>query len=374
MKLNKKSMLRICSLCSAALILVVSFCTPVSYAASYNFLDYLTNVRVDQDLNIVTFSLPCYGSRFDIWRSDMDVKESCFEDILFYHFDDYDETGVSYDLTVSPSWTNKKVNMLLLDNIPNNSEINMFLGFEFYSGSQNSSGTALTPDEDFVWSYSGGRIFYYMGSERVKTTAIDFGYLGTDYSIARPIHYFQGIGFLQDPTAPGAMNFIGVDRMYPHFYLNDLRFFEPCDLKINVLQYEVVLHIDTLVYTGEYGHLLDVINDYLVKQGLYIDPKTGDITDVKPGTGEADNLLNESNDKFKEDYNGFDSFDDALLGLQEIDVESFDVDIRNLVDTESFLAVISPFREIWNYQPFSSILLILVTLIVISLVFFGKRG
>lgn len=374
MKLNKKSMLRICSLLSAALILIVSFAVPVSHAASYDFLDYMTNVQVYDDRNIVTFSLPCTTSRFDIRPSDMDIKETAFKDYLIYHFDDYDTTGTTYDLTISPSWTSSgRVNWLLLNNIPNNTEINVWLSLESYTGGRNDTATAFYPLEDYDWSSSGGRIFYYNGSEIVKTKGIDFGFSYTTTGNP-PIHYFLGTGFLQDPSSPGAMNFMSVDRMYPNFYLNDLRFNEACDVKIGVYKYEVVLHIDTLVYTGQHGKLLDAINDKLVAQGLYIDPLTGDITHIKPGLGEDDNLLNDSNDKFKEDYSGFDSFDDALLGLQEIDVESFDTDIRNLVDPESFLAVISPFREIWNYQPFASILLIVVTLIVISLVFFGKRG
>lgn len=372
MKLNKKLMLRILSGISAVVIILV--CCPFSAsAATYNYLDYMTNVRVSEDRNIVTISLPCDVSRFDLFPSNMDVKETTFKDYLIYHFDDYDSTGITYDLTVSPSWTTSgSVNWLSLDNMPNNTEINFWLSIETFTGGRNDPATAVYPFEDFDWSTSGGRIFYYDGSEHLKTKGLDFGYSHT--SSGTPVHYFYGESILVDPGSANSIYFVYADRMYPNFYLNGLMFNEACDLKIGVAKYEVVLHIDSLVVSGQHNQLIEEINVHLAEQGLYIDPLTGDITHIKPGVGEDDSLLNDSNNKFNEDYSGFDSFDDALIGLQEIDVDGFETDIRNLVDTNSFLAVIAPFREMWKYEPFPQIFLIVTTLVVISLVFFGKKG
>lgn len=372
MKLNKKCLQRVCAFLSAGLIVAASSVFPVPQAATYDFLDYMTNVRVTDDRNIVTISLPCDISRFDLYPSNMDIKETTFSDYMVYNFQDYESTGISYDLTLSPSWSNKSVNFLSLNNIPNNTEINVWLRIETYTGGRNDLTTALYPYEDYEWDSEGGRIFYYKGADKVRTLSVDFGYYDTPSNT--PFHYFLGLGLLYDPLDPTGSDFVSVDRMYPNFYLNGLRFNGDCDMKISVDSYEILLHIDSLVATGQYGKLLDCINDKLVSQGLYIDPKTGDITHIKPGVGEADSLLDQSNDKFKDNYTGFDSYGDAMLGFKEIGVDNFHSGINNLVDPDSFLTVISPFREMWNYQPLSSILLIVVSLIVISLVFFGKRG
>lgn len=367
MKFNKKLLRRILSVMAAVVILISSTCFGLTASASevYNYLDFLTNVQVNEDFNIVTVRLPCFSSRFDIYGGyGGDSSQHAFSSSFTTDFVNFKDNEYPYDIQISPSWDGKTANFIDLSNLPSDTEINVWISIDSrYPGSgSTTTGDPVIPEWGFTWVTSGAR-FHYMDKDfkRVGTTMGQFGVFdpaGSDGNPEDSSTLFLSLGLLSYPS--------NAAYFYPVFYLNDCRFEYDTTLTMSVTNYELVFHIDTLVAGGQHGQLLDEINDKLSEQGKYIDPETGDIVPIPPKetipAPDMDSVHDEIED-FKDQ-----------IAVTYPDFDDLDTDLADLVNYDTFLLYAGSFFALWKNDTLVTFFIIIFTFVIISYFFFGKKG
>lgn len=126
--------------------------------------------------------------------------------------------------------------------------------------------------------------------------------------------------------------------------------------------------------TGKTNELLGKIDDSLgeIQDG---------IDDVINGTPEqneiADNVndnLNQAGDAVQNAGGQLGSFGDQLSAIDKPDADSFNVSVDGLVPYQALLAYTAPIQTLWENPTLLGMLMIVMTLVIISWVFFGKKG
>lgn len=255
-------------------LLIPCFCFSAS-AADFNYLDYITNVTVSEEFNIVTcrfpaspFSMTIYPERSN--SSSFNNVESCS-----YVFD----TMQQYRFMITPS----SQNYIYLGNLPDDTELNVYLdiaSFDYDSSSPRPERTWTMDIAD-----ADGRFYYYDANHQVLN---DY----TNYEVAAGWLDPEGVtdqymlqGFIFDnPDQDSPI----VDESYfvrPRLFLfgvqfNDLMGSDTVSVEFHVTEYEIVFFIDSLILGGDYDKILDKINDHLKDQGKQIDTLTGEITRI----------------------------------------------------------------------------------------------
>lgn len=107
---KKRYMLqRILAAASCVALLVCALVLPAS-AATLDYNDYITNVTVDGDNDIVTVSLPVDECHIRLWSSDSYLLAESYNNLLTYNF----SSDADYTFEVFPIYPND----LLISNIP----------------------------------------------------------------------------------------------------------------------------------------------------------------------------------------------------------------------------------------------------------------
>ena len=121
------------------LVLALCICCIPSTASAtdFSYLDYITNVRVDGDLNIVTCEFPANPFHLYIYPElDADNPVSArYKDRVIADFDPYQ----SYDITIVPS----AGNTIYMGNLPDDTEMNLYLEVMRYDASSGVVGDTI---------------------------------------------------------------------------------------------------------------------------------------------------------------------------------------------------------------------------------------
>lgn len=314
-------------------VTLVALCMPFLFigasAETFDYMDYITNIQIlDDGYATVTVDLPVHGNRYDITDPLFaDSTQTSFAQSVIYPFSAYESTGYDYDIKISPSWSNKRVNALSLTNLPAKSELNIWLNIESYDA---QSGEASTPTIDYDWYSSAGLWYYLKDGNRVKTQKTDFG-LWSISPIQSENNYtfeFYNTGILTDPENPTSNVFTSATSFYPTFSFTNVRFANDTVLKLTVVKYQLILHLDKSQLGDKYTKLLNSILSDIKQQGKYLDEITGAIKYVpipKP-PAEADRIqaILDSEDGLNgllKEY-GYDSTLDLLGGVKSFILSS----------------------------------------------------
>ena len=289
-------------------LVLLAFILPCfSFSASaedFSWKDYIKDVDVSNGL--ITISLPANPTTFDIYPSGREHESFNGVHQLYYQFESYEETGMSYSLQITPSSSN----FLYLGNIPDDTELNIMLDIR----------SVINPEGDTVndlptipaWNFETARYYAHMylfneAHERIAFRSMQFGqwYIPgqtepDDWYNSDTVGSFYATATLSDVLG----NFDDTEYLDNAQYFRGSYFFENMyfssytDCKISVTNYELVLHMDTLLSdTGEYSDILELILSVLAKRGETIDLLTGDIVPIPPSVqGEIDDVIDYEND------------------------------------------------------------------------------
>ena len=313
-------------------IVLITFVLP-SFSASaedFSWKDYIKDVDVSNGL--ITISLPANPTTFDIYPSGREHESFNGVHQLYYQFESYEETGMSYSLQITPS----SGNFLYLGNIPDDTELNVMLDIR----------SVVNPEGDTVnglptipaWNFETARYYAHMylfneARERIAFRSMQFGdwYIPgqtepDEWYNSDTVGSFYATAILSDVLG----NFEDTEYLDNALYFRGSYFFEGMefssytDCKISVTNYELVLHMDTLLSdTGEYSDILELILSVLAKRGETIDFITGEIirqpVSQRPeGSDVVDNVIRFDTDFSSSAAMGYDNALSFSTGVGEV--------------------------------------------------------
>ena len=264
------------------IICVISLCVPFllvpSSADDMNYLDYITEITVSEEYNIVTCKFPASPFSMTIYPEFNADQPLQFRNVGQVITDFY--TTQSYNINITPSSTN----YLWLGNLPDDTELNIYLDVSYFD----PESASPRPERDYYMDVRSplGRFYYY---DKNHTELKDY----TNYQVNVGLYDTDGIndtymmqGFIfdnpdgEDTVLPDETQF-----MKPVFIFHDVSFTDPTGgdnvtAEFHITEYEVIIFIDSLLLGGEYGEVLDEINQALASQGKHINTITGAIERV----------------------------------------------------------------------------------------------
>lgn len=375
--MQHKSLFKLCALLCAAILIVVLFIPSTSVSAAsyntYNYLDYITNVRVDDELNIVTVSLPITEFRMDIWNDRSDEADTFFNvSKANYYFDPF----TTYTIKIEPGTKD----YLYVGNIPLDTEIDVYIDVSSYDYNLTPDIYETIPIPSWymdVGSVDGHFYFYDLLFKRLPEVCdydVSGGYYEWPESSDEYSRTYGLIGFLESDV----YEFIKLKKaayFRPAIFLDNVTFSDNCDVTFMVPKYELTFHINSLLVGGEYGEVLGTINDHLASQGKYIDPKTGDVK-----------LINSSHFPGVPTLPDQGSVNDSLSGMDEVvnsnisdgkldpDLSNIDLGLTDNFPLGAVVMLCAPFQILWDNSLFLNIFIIIFTICLSAYFFFGKRG
>lgn len=367
-----------------ALVLVVCMCCPITASAEkyydpfdYRDLDY--TVRYGDGYNKVTVPLPLFHYYMNVCVGDQPnviVKTTHSTDSISYTFDPNKE----YLIRVYPAGSGG----LLLKNIPVGSK----LSFDIKLLLQSYTGTGYYPPNLY-------KVSYYKDSD--GQTNRETLHQQDGYNFGTTIHLEY---FIED--VPGAISFI------PSALLKQFHTVDSAEYTVVIDNAVLEMDISSSYWqqwqNEQNGEKLDSISDGLedVQDGLYdvedavnnsadrvtgaISNSTDKITDAVTGAADeaakdilngsalTDNIASESNDEMSAAAGKLDNLGDQLNSVEKPNINTFKVGIGDMIgDTTSIPMLTAPIREIWESPVALGILTIVITLVLVSWVFFGKK-
>lgn len=381
--MQHKNIIRIASLVSAVFFVALCFLpavTPSVSAEDLSWKDYIQDVNVNA--GTITIKLPATPSTFDVYPSGRDTESFNGVEHLYYQFESYSDTGMTYSLQITPCSSN----FLYLGNVPDDTELNVWLDIR----------SVINPEGDTVnglptipaWNFDIGRYYAHMylfneAHERIAFRSMEFGH----YYIpgeTDPDEYFDSetngtfyasailsdvLGNMEDTEyLDNALYFRG------SYFFENMQFTAYTDCKISVASYELVLHMGSLLSgEGEYSDILEVILAQLAKRGETIDFISGEIVALTKDP-ESEGNMNNSVNSMNQSSNNLSGVGDALASVDKPNLDSSKFDASALVPFSSFVVLSSPFQAIWENPTLLGILTIVVSLVIVSWIFFGKKG
>lgn len=350
----------------AVIVFVSMNFIPVS-ATDYNFMDYITQITPTADGSAVVIELPLGRTRFDVYPS-IGQHETIIADELKFPFQIYEDSGITYDIYLQPNYGN----YLLLDNVPDDTEQNIWLQLYSYDLETDVPGSTLEPAWDMTYSNTAGLFFYLNDSYKsVASNGCGFG-IYEDYESFERDYYATGI--LKDTSK---LTHEQIDESYCTY--SSLRFYNTKfhshgSVGMKITSYEIVLHIKSLVTEdGEYDELLNEINAELYEQGKKIDKLSEKIEDLSNGTPEQ----NQQADKFQGDINSavgdLDSAGDVLSGVEKPDVDMDNIVPNDILAGTAYNSFVDTIKVFWDSGLLSTITVVLGALILISYILFGEK-
>ena len=348
------------------LLLVMAWCTPLTaYAAyptkpiDYRDLDY--TVKEGYAYNEVTVPLSSDFCRLVALQTGTSsaIASTQGRDYLSFGVDH----STLYDLNLYPV----SHRGLSLADIPEGSRLvfDLFISFT-YVDLNDDGGTAYEPLERL------SQKLHYLNTEgkqtgKTITKEID-GFSNEEITVAFDLDSF--------PT--------GASSVVPYITMEDFMFdrgVQTCD--ITLTNVSLVMDIPNGYWeqwvVEQNGQMIDNLGDRI--EGSINDSTDrieGAITDstdkIVNGTPEQDQIANESNNEMSAAAGKLDNLGDQLNSVEKPDVGSMNVGINDLVgDSSSLLLLTSPIREIWQNPVALGFITIVLTLVLVSWVFFGKK-
>lgn len=340
--------------CLVCVMIVISSMTMPAQAAvpdwAIDWNDYVSDLEIDANTGIVTVSLPR-----DLFL--IKVSGTVHDNYFYWGVNGtlknvYLESGYSYNVTFY-SDPNKPI---YVGNIPDGSRISVSASIS--DDSKVSYGTPYC-----YWLYKS----YDENNKWIMdTTARQSLTDGDIVSNKYPIQSVTVDGlFVKEQGARTAYaavfgvefnSLIPLDFGYWSFQMDSLEISFP----VSSLTADKIMHDQNL-------KLLNKINTELESQGQTLDS-------ILSGTPEM-------NDQISNAVGGMQSSTDKLgdlgesMKVEQPDVSGISTDIGSLVNYNSILAYVGPFLAIWNNNStLFGFLTIVLTLVIVSWVMFGKKG
>lgn len=367
-----------------AFVLFLGICSPVSASAEkwydpINYQDYDYTVRYGDQYNKVSVVLPEFHYYMNICVGDQPnviVKTVHSTDTISYSFDPTKE----YLIRVYPASSKG----ILLENIPVGSK----LSFDIKLLLMEENGTPYYAPNLYKVSY------YYDAdgqTNRETTHQMD------GYTFGQSIRLEYTI-----EDVFGAVSFV------PSALLKQFKTTAACEYYVVIDNAVLEMDISATYWqqwqNQQNGQKLDSITDGLedVQEGLYevedavnnsadrvtgaIDDSTDKITgavsdaadeaakDILNGNALTDDIADESNEEMSAAADKLDSLGDQLNSVEKPNADSMNVSADKLLGGMAATNMLTaPVKEIWKSPIALSILTVVVTIVLISWVFFGKK-
>ena len=330
-------------------LLLVGSCLPIRVSAAANlYLDYTDldySVKYGTDYNTVNFNIP--EEHFMFWYVDMITKEDTKvtgSDTLVINT----EAQRPYNVSIYPA--NQRG--FLLNNIPVDARICVEIAVFKENYSPPLSGTAAADKQRVFMSehYTDSNGTYLQRTETEifrSSTSLGVDTYRLDYTIA-------------DVT--GAVSFVPALRL--EYLISDYEGI----LKIQIVSSYVEMDVDKQFWsqfqTQQNGKMLGEIKDTIEES-----------TDkIMNGTDEQHAIINDSVQGMEQASNKLDGLGDQLNSVEKPNVDNMDVSADKLFGGMVATTMLTaPVLEIWKNPVALSILTVVVTIVLISWVFFGKK-
>lgn len=312
-----------------------------------DYNDYVTNVEVDGDNDLVTVELPesMYGVQTIDWYGTRFLKGQHSGALTVLKNDSKVESAGLYYPGSAVTHT-----YLDMSNIPEDSVFNL------------SCKIYVAPPDDGInsFDFSGeywatieyrDENFEYCGNTSIERTRYNIGSLwkelklSPDLSVRKPARakyatiYFR---FNVDTIAE-------YTEKYQIYYEFDIPQLKMSISSLYRLQEQ----------TGKTNKLLESLIDGSPEQGATADKVTGELDSAGDAMQDASDELG--------------SLGDQLSAVDKPDVDSLNVSVDGLVPYQAMLAYTAPIQALWENPTMLGMLMIVVTLVIVSWVFFGKK-
>lgn len=119
---------------------------------------------------------------------------------------------------------------------------------------------------------------------------------------------------------------------------------------------------------------LDGVQDSLDDTNDKLDDANEKLDDVIGGTPEMNNKVDSAVDDMNNAGDQLGDLGESLNAVEKPNTENLNVGINSFLPETSFLAYTAPIRNLWENDTLVGMLIIVLTLVLVSWVFFGKKG
>lgn len=330
----KNNIQRIIVMVAVVSLLVCFLVFPASAAVDYN--DLITNIEVDGDKDIVTISVPADNFKFDLYCADTGSTTSFSGSSFSAHLD-----ALSYYSIYVYAFGMESLD---ITNIPDGAQVT----FDF-SVSSNGFSSYSTP----TW-YT--QIYYQKGGK----------YIGQNSLRHDNAALFENLIFEMsmdkvDGAQTATFNIVCQD-LYP---------WNPYDFEFTVNSLQLTFSISSLYrlqeQTGKTNEILSAVEKKLEENGQKLD-------DVINGTPEQNEQIDNAVDEMQGAVDRLEQAGEAMNSIERPDMSDIDISIDSFVPQTSLLAYTSPILTFWENDTLLAMVTIVCTLVLVSWVFFGKKG
>ena len=165
----------------------------------------------------------------------------------------------------------------------------------------------------------------------------------------------------------------GFNTCFLDTYIGGIRSTPDSDYRvaIDLLSMEVSFSIKSLVYmqqqSGKTNKLLDEVNKQLEEQGKTMD-------DILHGTPEQNEGVDESVGELEDSTDRLEQAGDALSSVAKPNLGSINIGIGSLTSVNGVSALTAPLTILWDNSLLLDIVTLVVSISLLSWVFFGKKG
>lgn len=346
--------------------LVIFFsCTPLSVSAAgyatYDWMDLSDIYHTDDDTSPPQYALSCKLPKQNwflyVWKNGAVVDKAVYEngvvklDTIFEPYNYYRISFGFYNL-----WTH---------DIPAAWPVEMWYDLRFWGMNWNTD-ISTQPNIFFSASYSNGEEY----TETSDFTAANF--------------YFDSTTGKLSGRAGGTLNNFG-DWVIPgvvikNFYVNK---YINCTIELTGLEFDLRCTQEfynswkdaDLAKTQEKNQLLLQNQELLLNDMINEQQTTNEkMDDVIGGTAEQNEQISGALDGMSDSTDKLDQMGDTLNSVEKPVVEEMNVGITDLVPETALLAYTSPILALWENKTLLAFLIIVLTLVLVSWVMFGKKG
>lgn len=357
-RLKKLNIRRVIPLLSALVVLVSCIVFPASAAPlpTVDYNDLITDVVVDGDNDLVTIVLPLDMVMLEGVDANGRIIGWCTADHTLPGLIKWD----SYYI-FRVSFYNFR---LLAEDIPNFTQYT--IACEVFHDGDPSTECYVTEasGRESYWDESGNRLYYEV-DQPILTNQNMIGFHSFSGTINKPAgthalelqQYFWGLH-----TKPAETRvFFRVDSFILTFSINSLLRLQQTSGKTNQILKEVEKQL------AEQGKTLDDIRDQQEQTNEKLD-------DLINGTPEQNEQVDQAVDGMQSSTDKLGELGDTLNSVEKPDAGDIDVSINSLIPQTSLLAYTRPILAIWNNDTAVAMVMIVLTLVLISWVMFGKKG
>lgn len=324
--------------------LVFSFVGPVTAYAEWgeplNYQDLDYKVKLGSEFNTVTVPLPSDNYYFS-WLDDSGLRDDQYGSTTFVI---PGTIGDSHRIRVYPASTFG----VALDNIPEGSKLKFDVKLTEYASDDNGLVDYELPSVKLIGHYLVKQSGKWVWKDTEVVGTITESSLAGKYTCEFVIqsNSYNAVGFVP---------LIQFDNFIP---LTDSYF------KIEIVSAVLDMQISSDYWqqwqNEQNGEMLNALNDKL-------DGAINGTPEQNQQAQEAVGALNDSTDKLGE-------LGDTLSSVDKPTINSSQISAGSLVPETSLVVLSAPFQALWENEILLAILTIVVTLVLVSWVFFGKKG